>query len=118
MASALIETVGMASSAPGVLASEGTSFWQTPNGPGLFIFDVTFFQLPNDAILLDAASATISGSTFDEVGQLELYTQNCGSVMPPDVAEALQTNDCTGPPRVLGPALEWPASPFAPGLPE
>ncbi len=118
VASALIETAGVASSAPGVLASEGTSFWQTPDGPGLFVFDVTFRQLPNDAILLDGATGTISGSTFDGVGQLELYTQNCGSVLPPDVAEALQTNDCTGPPRVLGPPLEWPASPLAPGLPD
>jgi len=116
IASVIIETSGLDSAAPGVLASEGTGFWQGAVGPGLFVFDVTFRQLPNDAILLDGATGTISGSSFDGVGQLELYTQNCGGVLPPDVAEMLQTNDCVGPPRVLGPPLDWPTPPVAPGV--
>lgn len=116
IASAVIETSGLESAAPGLLAIEGTGFWQGAAGPGLFVFDVTFRQLPNDAILMDGATGTISGSSFDGVGQLELYTQNCGGVLPPDVAEMLQTNDCVGPPRVLGPPLDWPAPPVAPGV--
>jgi|GEM_PF-1921420 len=117
LAGAIIDSVGLLSAAPGVLATEGTGFWQGAAGPGLFIFDVTFRQLPNDAILMDGATGTVSGSTFDGVGQLELYTQNCGGVLAPDVAEDLQTNDCVGPPRVLGPTLQWPSPPLAPGYP-
>ncbi|MCO4771470.1 MAG: hypothetical protein KDA24_15665 [Deltaproteobacteria bacterium] len=116
VASALVETSGLGSAAPGLLAMDGTTFWQGPAGPGLFVFDVTFRQLPNDAILLDGATATISGSSFDGVGQLEVYTQNCGAVLPPDVAEEVQSNDCAGPPRVLGPPLSWPAPPLALGV--
>lgn len=116
VASAIVETTGQATAAPGLLATEGTGFWQQPDGPGLFVFGVTFRQLPNDAILMDGATGTVSGSTFDGVGQLELYTQNCDGVSPPDVAEALATNDCSGPPRILGPPLDWPEAPTAPGV--
>ncbi len=115
-ASLILETAGMQTLAPGLLATDGTGLWQGPTGPGLFVFDTTFRQLPNDAILMDGATGTVSGSTFDGVGQLELYTQNCGGVAPPDVAEQLQSNECAGPPRVLGPPLVWPAPPLAPGL--
>lgn len=110
-ASIIIEEAGLASAAPGLLARDGTGYWQGPGGPGLFVFDTTFRQLANDAMLFDAATGTVSGSSFSGVGQLELYTQNCAGVAAPDVAEALSGNDCSGPERPLGEPLLWPAPP-------
>jgi hypothetical protein len=116
VAQAIVEASGGGGVGPGLLALDGTSYWQEPSGPGLFVFGNTFRQLPNDALLFDAATGTLAGNGFEQIGQLQLYTQNCGGVAPPQSAEQLVTNDCTGPARDLGLGLAWPDPPVAPGL--
>ena len=116
VAQVIVEASGGGGAGPGLLALDGTTFWQEPSGPGLFVFGNTFRQLPNDGLLFDAATGTLAGNGFEQIGQLQLYTQNCDSVAPPETAEQLVTNDCAGPARELGPILSWPAPPEAPGL--
>lgn len=116
LAGAIVEASGGGGMAPGLLAADGTGYWQESAGPGLFVFGNTFRQLPNDALLFDAATGTLSGNSFEQIGQLQLYTQNCESVAPPQAAEQLVTNDCAGPARELGLTLSWPEPSGPPGL--
>ena len=116
IAGAIIEASGGGGQGPGLLARAATTYWQEPSGPGLFIFGNRFRQLPNDALLFDGATGTLAGNVFEDVGQLQIYTQNCAAVSPPATAEQLQGNDCAGPPRDLGEPLSWPAPPVPPGL--
>ena len=116
VAQVIIEASGGGGAGPGLLALDGTTFWQEPSGPGLFVFGNTFRQLPNDAMLFDSATGTLAGNGFEAVGQLQLYTQNCGSVAPPQSSEQLVSNDCAGPARDLGLPLGWPDPPAGPGL--
>lgn len=116
LAGAIVEASGSVGEGPGLLALDGTTYWQESQGPGLFVFGNTFRQLPNDALLFDAATGTLAGNSFEQIGQLQLYTQNCGGVAPPDSAEQLVTNDCTGPARDVGLPPSWPDPLLAPGL--
>jgi hypothetical protein len=93
-------------SPPGLFAAEGViSAGKTRH---LVIAGTRFEDLPGDAILLDASSATVMGCAFDDVEGFDVYAQHCESLAPPTVAgESIDWNGCEGPSQVVDPLLAW-----------
>jgi hypothetical protein len=93
-------------SPPAVVVVEGIG--QAGPSDGLFLSGNLFSDLPGDAILLDASSATLLSNLFQGIGGYDVYTQHCEGVPAPEIVPPDATiNDCQGFPRVLEPLLTW-----------
>lgn len=88
-----------------VVAVEGVGRWT--GGGGLLLEDCLFEELATDGVLLDESSATLDGNIFGATGGLELKTQRCDGVEPPELAQPVITNDCEGFASVLEPRPWW-----------
>ena len=95
---------------PALVAVDGATSWQESDSgsSGLLLHGAVLRDVPGEGVLLDASSGTLEGVVFDQVGGVDLYTQHCDGVAPPEVGpDPVETNDCEGYPRVLEPLLWW-----------
>ena len=97
----------------GLVARDGTQRWSgtvgDPAAQGLWIRETLFRDLGGDGLVLQAASATLSGNQFEDVGDVEVQTQDCDGVAPPEIlGPAPSVGGCEGSPHDIGPQLIYP----------